>query len=221
MMAALLLAHLIGDYPLQPGWMVRAKNHLPGLLLHVGIHLICLLLLAGRGAFVLWPYLVGLAVCHFAIDAFKAFLGRWRPNWITGPYLFDQLLHLLSILAVNAWIQREIPGLPALLPVTWLILLNGYLTATYVWYISELVFWVDQPSRQLETIQDYWGRMAGRGLLLTGMLWMAPTTQAAARSSLLAFSTIPYLRQKHGKQALLIDFSVSLTVAVLVYLAQR
>ncbi len=43
----LFLAHLLGDYPLQPMWLVRSKSQIWGLVLHGSIHLLTLLLLAG------------------------------------------------------------------------------------------------------------------------------------------------------------------------------
>ena len=64
----LMLAHLVGDYPLQPDWMVQAKRTWRGLTLHVGVHLAMLLILAGTGRSAFWPFLLALAAMHFAID---------------------------------------------------------------------------------------------------------------------------------------------------------
>ena len=95
--ATLLLAHLLADYPLQTNWMVQAKRTWPGLTLHVGIHLAVMLVLTAPSFAQSWPFLLMLAALHFAIDSLKNILACRRPHWVTGPYLFDQFLHLLAI----------------------------------------------------------------------------------------------------------------------------
>src|SRR4029079_4542500 len=106
----LFLAHLIADYPLQTNWLGQAKRHWPGLTIHVAIHLLVLLVICLPYTGLLWPYLLALAATHFAIDAFKNFLARRRPHWVNGPYLFDQLLHLISILAISYWANATLPA---------------------------------------------------------------------------------------------------------------
>ncbi len=39
----LLLSHLVADYPLQTDGMVQAKKTLPGLTVHVAVHLLTML----------------------------------------------------------------------------------------------------------------------------------------------------------------------------------
>lgn len=58
-----LLAHLLGDYVLQPDWMARMKSTRRGLLLHIGVHLATLLIVVVPGALCCGP------ICW-----------RWQPS---------------------------------------------------------------------------------------------------------------------------------------------
>ena len=63
----------------------------------------CYSSLAEHGAAVLWPFLVALyALCN---RRFQNWLGRVRPDWVSGPYLLDQLLHL-SLTACRGSLDR-------------------------------------------------------------------------------------------------------------------
>jgi hypothetical protein len=90
-MLALLAAHLVGDFPLQPDWMVRAKKHPAVLLLHVVAQ--TLLAAAFLGNYIAWPLLAILAGTHLVMDAIKVyFLGDQLPAFVV-----DQIVHLLVI----------------------------------------------------------------------------------------------------------------------------
>src|SRR5262245_36208548 len=95
---ALLLCHLIADYPLQTDAMVQAKKRLPGLTLHVGVHLLTMLVivlgLAGAAWRAALPAVLAVALLHFGIDFWKNELVRLRPQWVIGGYLQDQVLHM-------------------------------------------------------------------------------------------------------------------------------
>jgi hypothetical protein len=109
----LLLAHFLADYPLQPRWLLAAKQRLWGLLLHVTIHFLSALLLVGDVRWKLLLPLLGLALVHFVIDLTKYRLAVTRPAWVRLPYLIDQLLHMVTILGAARWIaERSLPPAP-------------------------------------------------------------------------------------------------------------
>ncbi|TRZ43668.1 DUF3307 domain-containing protein [Robertkochia solimangrovi] len=97
----LLIAHLLGDFVLQPYSWVQDKNlkklRSPRLYLHTGVHLILTLLMLST-ELSLWYLAVIIAITHFLIDAMKLKL----QNEKNGRLLFfiDQLLHLLVIIVI-------------------------------------------------------------------------------------------------------------------------
>ncbi|MEM7496373.1 MAG: DUF3307 domain-containing protein [Pseudomonadota bacterium] len=93
---ALLLAHLIGDFALQPDWMAQRKRE-PGILVvHVGVHVAMTALILG----VLAPLpLAVIATTHFAIDLAKARLFRRTPQPLSH-FIADQAAHLTVLVAV-------------------------------------------------------------------------------------------------------------------------
>src|SRR5262249_72686 len=146
----------------------------------------------------LWPFLLALAVAHFAIDAFKNFLARRRPQWVNGPYLFDQLLHLLSIWAIAAWATAKLPvGWPG--PRSWQIYLIAFLLAPYVWYISERVLYHANPEYERELFEQRWTRMTARAILLALLIWLAPV-RGGATATIVA--PLPYFSGVYGRRAL-------------------
>lgn len=104
LLTPLILAHLIGDFLLQPDAMVRhKKTHLLRsgyLYLHIALHG----LLAGLLTASLTNGLIVL-VSHYFIDAAKLLLTNDRNNRVL--FLADQLLHLAVILGIVALNQPE------------------------------------------------------------------------------------------------------------------
>lgn len=101
----LLLAHLLGDFLLQPDkWVLdkelkKAKS--PYLYAHLGLHAILMMVFVGEVWFV--PFAILLAVVHGCIDYSKL---RYqtessRRKW----FVLDQLLHLLSIVLLCLYVQ--------------------------------------------------------------------------------------------------------------------
>lgn len=105
----LLLAHLLGDFVLQPRGWVAAKEaqqlKAPELYYHALIHGALVWLLGAAGALQNWwlPALLT-AVLHFVIDAAKLLFQKEsnRTKW----FVWDQLLHLAAI-ALVYWICFE------------------------------------------------------------------------------------------------------------------
>lgn len=96
----LLLAHLIGDFFLQPNSWVREKEieklHSPKLYLHVLIHIALLFLLVWD--LNQWPVILIIGVSHLVIDALKLKLQTTNTKRLF--FFLDQLLHILVILIV-------------------------------------------------------------------------------------------------------------------------
>jgi hypothetical protein len=107
LLVKLLLAHLLGDFVLQPDAWVKEKelkkDRSPKLYLHAIVHGALAFFLVWDPSFVLAAILI--TVTHFLIDLAKALLQRPdnRLAWFTA----DQALHFLVLLVV--WYAREQP----------------------------------------------------------------------------------------------------------------
>ena len=207
----LLLAHLLGDFPLQPTWLLREKKRFRGLLLHAGIHFFTLVIVVGISRADLWPILFLLATVHFAIDYAKTSYAKRYPEQVTGPYLIDQGVHLIS-LVFFAWLIQSIDPNPksgisddALL-VT--IIIVG---VTFVWGISERIFAHKNHAYLVELNQQNYGRMIARLGILAALALMFTK---ASSMQLAPLMSIPYLNSLFWRRALATDLTVSLVSAV-------
>lgn len=104
----LILAHLIGDFLLQPkSWVAKKENYkvaaLP-LYLHVLIHGVLVLLLFWN--LQVWPLALAVVVIHFIIDVIKLyFQHKHKTQW----FVVDQLLHLAALILLwYFWAQPRI-----------------------------------------------------------------------------------------------------------------
>ncbi len=88
---ALILAHLVADYPLQNSWIIANKKKPLAMTAHIGV-VFLLTLLALRGEFL--PAL-SITVAHLLIDLIKTHLAPDRL-WV---YITDQLAHFATIAA--------------------------------------------------------------------------------------------------------------------------
>ncbi len=93
----LLLAHLIGDFFLQPDAWVRAKEQHKlrayQFYLHITIHGILAWVLLGQVD--LWPYALAIALSHGCIDGIKLYAQHeaTKRSW----FFWDQLAHMLVL----------------------------------------------------------------------------------------------------------------------------
>ena len=105
MLYVMLLAHLLGDYLFQWGFIARWKARaLAGVLAHGGIVTLITLVCAVAVAPSWWLYALLIGLTHTLIDLVRAQLLRpkhtvWELTW----YLCDQLAHLAVIALVVAW----------------------------------------------------------------------------------------------------------------------
>lgn len=97
----LLLAHMIGDFLLQPdGWVAQKrqkKYRSPLLYLHIAVHAVTMLLLLNFNL-TYWIGIVVILITHYTIDLLKLTL---ETRYNRGKlFLIDQLAHLLVISGV-------------------------------------------------------------------------------------------------------------------------
>lgn len=210
-----LLAHLLGDYPLQTDRLVIAKKHLPGLALHVGIHWAVMMLLFYPVIGIVWPYILVVAIFHFGIDAFKNFLGRERPQWVISPYILDQTLHLSSLLFVSVWMAQttELPVWPVISP--WVIYVIGLLLSTYIWFVTERILVYHSDNRQMSIKSSMWPRMGSRMLLYLLVVAPLPSMWVLALLGIIIIVLL-YSRYNYPRSWLLIDIGVPVVSALLV-----
>ncbi|EPX75532.1 DUF3307 domain-containing protein [Salipiger mucosus] len=97
--AALLLAHVVADFVLQTGRMVRAKER-PGVMaLHIAV--VGLVSWAALGGH--WQPAVAATGAHLVIDAVKTWLLPSTAGRSLAAFLADQGAHLASLVAVAVW----------------------------------------------------------------------------------------------------------------------
>ena len=84
-----------------------AKQRLPGLMLHVAVHLVTMVILIIQEFWVIWPYLVIITVLHFFVDYLKVLYGRRRPALILGPYIIDQGAHITVLIIVASVLAQK------------------------------------------------------------------------------------------------------------------
>lgn len=99
----LILAHLIGDFLLQPkSWVEEKRKHKAlskVLYLHVLIHIGLILVLTWDLSF--WPLALLLGVGHLFIDIAKLYLQNEKNK--TLWFITDQLLHLVLVVGLWYW----------------------------------------------------------------------------------------------------------------------
>ena len=104
----LILAHLAGDFLLQPNAWVQAKEAKKlaayQLYLHVLIHGLLVWLLVWEPGF--WKWALLLAIFHWAIDAAK--LQFQKPATKRTVFFLDQLAHIVSIYFIWRWYFGDI-----------------------------------------------------------------------------------------------------------------
>ncbi|KQS39808.1 DUF3307 domain-containing protein [Pedobacter sp. Leaf194] len=117
----ILIAHLIGDFFLQPDSWVKdkAKNKLKSvkLYLHVLVHVVLIFIIFM--SFEVWKTALTIGVLHFVIDALKSVLQTKKNARIL--FFVDQILHFSSIVLV------------------WHIFYQGYLNISF---INEAKYWI-------------------------------------------------------------------------------
>jgi hypothetical protein len=100
----LCLGHVIGDFLLQPYWLVLAKRRgWPGLLIHVGVVTFITAILAWNSIPNWWVWMIVLFIGHLFIDQFRTFVFTDNTKG-KGLLLLilDQLAHIVLV-GLIAW----------------------------------------------------------------------------------------------------------------------
>lgn len=169
--AVLLLAHLLGDFPLQTNRVFRMKlASKRGLALHIGIHLIAAAVLI-ENWWQQWQLLLILGVVHFFTDYVKIRLQK-PGHPLTPGFIWDQVAHIVAIGLLALWrpdINSILPMwmlvvatffavFPAVMMLLWVWANDHYLDKTAV--VSEPIVWISQNVLPISQRLG-WGIMAG------------------------------------------------------------
>ncbi|WP_282044489.1 DUF3307 domain-containing protein [Winogradskyella flava] len=97
----LILAHLIGDFFLQPQKWVKDKEKKKlksvWLYAHIVIHIVLLFVILWDLSYT--PLILSIGAVHFIIDALKLMLQKKKTKRLF--FFIDQILHLITILALS------------------------------------------------------------------------------------------------------------------------
>lgn len=230
----LLLAHLLGDFPLQLPWIARNKARRPlALLLHGALH--WLLAWACLALFVGIPFLssrnqlviVGYVLVHLAIDGCKSFLiGRSVIADSGGTFLLDQLLHgavmgavallltgshlaaLADVVRVSASARTRI--LETAIIYVGIVFGGGYLIRYITRSMARGV--VEEAPEQLQNAGLYIGWIE-RALIITAMALQSPALVGLILTGK-SIARFPEFKEPRFAEYFLIGTLLSITLAV-------
>lgn len=132
----LLLAHLLGDFPLQTNQVFKMKlASKRGLSLHIAIHIVTAAILI-ENWWQYWDLLLVLAIVHFLTDYIKIRLQKMEQP-LTPGFIADQIAHILTIVLLAFWR----PDLNSILP-DW-VLLTAVIFATIPAIMTLLWVWAN------------------------------------------------------------------------------
>lgn len=98
-----MLAHFIGDYLLQFNRIYALKHKgLKGIIPHVLLVVLCFIILSWPylGLSSMWIFIAYIGIVHLFQDWIKIELTKIREERFFWYYLYDQLIHVLTIMAV-------------------------------------------------------------------------------------------------------------------------
>ncbi|TVQ14512.1 MAG: DUF3307 domain-containing protein [Bacteroidetes bacterium] len=227
----ILLAHLIGDFVLQPDSWVKSKNHKkywsPKLYLHVLVHAIILALMLGFDTRY-WIGYVVIVLSHFLIDVLKIWSQRFRPR-SRFMFLVDQVLHILVIILVVSFYETISLSFTGLLTYERLLLITSLVVVTFVAGVVVKVFiarWNPDIIGDKDLTKDKAGYIIGileRFLVFVFVLlgrWEAIGFLIAAKS-VFRFGDLKEPRERMLTEYILIGTLASFGVAILIGLAYQ
>lgn len=211
MLALFLLAHLVADFILQPLWLVRRKRALDGLLIHVGIVVLCMfaLMIIEPATQRLWPAMLIIAAIHALADWGKVHhLDRLFGHPI-GPFLLDQAIHAATLVIVlGAYLPHELlwqTSPPVLGHVA--LIGCGYVIAVFAVPIGVMV-WLDPSfahARLAAPARGRCGLLAAVGVTgaFVGSVLILPVTVLSVAALLHTSRAVHPLDQPVGRIAVL------------------
>ena len=152
----LLLAHIIGDFVLQPkGWVAnKEKNKIksPYLYLHILVHATTLLVILQFDRTYLWGFII-IIISHFIIDVTKLYISSNKKLL----FFSDQFLHILIILLVVYNYEPFTPNFGLLFEAKIIFLL---LSVLFVSFVSSVIIkilishWTAQIDSEAELLDN-------------------------------------------------------------------
>ncbi|NPA91268.1 MAG: DUF3307 domain-containing protein [Chloroflexi bacterium] len=119
MLIALIIAHLLADFPLQTDYIYTLKVRGNwGIIPHVLVHVVVTAFLLATPLHY-WPLLLGIFVSHYLIDWLKLHLPCPNP---VRAFLLDQAMHLVTLTGFALWM----PSVQVIIPPHILLLLFPY-----------------------------------------------------------------------------------------------
>ncbi|UZH55245.1 DUF3307 domain-containing protein [Salinimicrobium tongyeongense] len=218
----LLLAHLLGDFLLQPdSWVAQKrqrKQRSPLLYAHVAVHFLIMFALLGFDLSY-WPALIVIVVSHYFIDLLKLHLES--SDHKSRLFLLDQLAHLLVIAGVTysyhpfsiAFFELLQPG--PLLFVSCLVFLGPVAAILMRLIMSRWVLPEDKENDSLPQAGKYIG-MLERLLVFAFIVlqqWPAIGWLIAAKS-ILRFSDLSRAKDRKLTEYVLIGTLLSFSLSI-------
>jgi len=138
----LLLAHILGDFVLQPSFLVvKRKENVLYLLLHVIIHAAVLCILFASELATFWLTILFIATAHLAIDSLKIWIEKKSRSQPVLLFVLDQFLHISVLVGVVMYSYNvSMESILALYTVKNLMYLLAFLLVTVVSPIFLRVF---------------------------------------------------------------------------------
>lgn len=169
-----LFAHLVADFALQPYWLVVRKRRWDGLLIHGGLVLACMLMLAliEPTVLVLWPTMLVITIIHVATDWWKVHRADRLLRPAILPFLLDQAIHgatLVTLLWIALGWQAWVIDVPS---ASWAIYGCALVTAALAVPIGVMV-WLDPSFAHLALAPAARRRSAVLGALGTLLALLA------------------------------------------------
>ena len=97
----LYLGHLLGDFVLQPGWLVMAKRRgAVGLLMHTGIIGLCTAAILFQELSSLWNIVLLAMAAHLGIEVITIRMRSFDHLSGLSVLLIDQAMHILSLIVL-------------------------------------------------------------------------------------------------------------------------
>jgi hypothetical protein len=226
----LFLAHLIGDFLLQPLAWVKAKEEKKlgawQLYVHALLHGVLVVIITWDVHFIVWALLI--AAVHLIIDAGKVSLQNSRnQRWL---FFVDQLVHFISIYLIWLWYENESISLDffknekIILLITLVIFLTSPVSIMVRIFISK---WTPDTDSQddmtsLQSAGKYIGILE-RLLVFVFMIanqWQAVGFLLAAKS-VFRFGNLQEAKDRKLTEYILIGTLLSFAIAVLTGMAYR
>lgn len=143
----LILAHIVGDFPLQTDAIYRVKQKsFGGMILHVAVCTIVniIFLFPFLLSYATWLAILFLALFHFTLDRMKILLTIFKAKDGLGYFLIDQFIHFLSLFITSVWLQRMYTGSIALeqTRIELIIALTAILAAAFV--VPPILFYIQK-----------------------------------------------------------------------------